>query len=106
VPPWRDVPERYGHWQSIYGLFRRWPRAWVWPLIWSKLLAFADAVGLIIWTVSVDSTINRAHQHAAVARRNPQDQAEPPGLEPVDHALGRSRGGWTTKVHLACEQGR
>jgi hypothetical protein len=34
---------------------------------------------------------------------------EPPGGvadEPADHALGRSRGGWTTKVHLACEQGR
>ena len=25
--PWRDVPERYGHWQSIYSLFRRWQRA-------------------------------------------------------------------------------
>jgi transposase len=36
-------------------------------------------------------------------------QAEPPGgvtVEPDDHALGRSRGGWTTKVHLGCEQGQ
>jgi transposase len=37
-------------------------------------------------------------------------QAEPPGgdaaVEPADHALGRSRGGWTTKLHLGCEQGR
>ncbi len=36
-------------------------------------------------------------------------QVEPPGgveAEPDDHALGRSRGGWTTKTHLACEQGR
>jgi transposase len=37
-------------------------------------------------------------------------QKEPPGgdggLEPADHALGRSRGGWTTKLHLGCEQGR
>ena len=33
-------------------------------------------------------------------------QVEPPGPEPADHALGRSRGGWTTKVHLACELGR
>ena len=104
--PWRDVPERYGHWQSIYNLFRRWQRARVWPLLWAKLQAFADAAGLITWTVSVDSTINRAHQHAAGARHRPQQQAEPPGPEPADHALGRCRGGFTTKVHLACEQGR
>ena len=54
----------------------------------------------------MDSTINRAHQHAAGARRQPDAQVEPPGAEPADHALGRSRGGWTTKIHLACEQGR
>ena len=56
--------------------------------------------------MSVDSTINRAHQHAAGARRHPEDQVEPPLGEPADHALGRSRGGWTTKVHLASEQRR
>jgi transposase len=104
--PWRDVPERYGHWQSIYGLFRRWQRQNVWALVWSTLVAWADASGLIRWDVSVDSTINRAHQHAAGACRHPEAQVEPPGDEPADHGLGRSRGGWTTKIHLACEQGR
>ena len=104
--PWRDVPERYGHWQSIYSLFRRWQREQVWPRLWITLQAFADAVGLITWQVSVDSTVNRAHQHAAGARREPDRQVEPPGPEPVDHALGRSRGGLSTKIHLACEQGR
>src|SRR3954470_7872421 len=38
-------------------------------------------------------------------RHDPDTQVEPPGPEPADHALGRSRGGWTTKLHLACEQG-
>lgn len=108
--PWRDVPERYGHWQSVYGLFRCWQRAGVWALIWAKLMAFADAAGLINWWVSVDSTICRAHQHAAGARRDGRAQGEPPGgigeAEPPDHGLGRSRGGLTTKIHLACEQGR
>lgn len=104
--PWRDVPERYGHWQSIYELFRRWQRERVWALIWSILRAWADAAGLISWDVSVDSTVNRAHQHAGGARRCPDEQVEPPGDEPADHALGRPRGGWTTKIHLACEQGR
>jgi hypothetical protein len=60
--------------------------------------------GLIGWDVSVDSTIVRAHQHAAGARRQPDQQVEPPGAEPADHGLGRSRGGWTTKLHLAAEQ--
>ncbi len=57
----------------------------------------------------MDSTIARAHQHAAGARTRPQAQKQPPGgvaVEPTDHALGRCRGGWTTKLHLACEQRR
>ena len=104
--PWRDVPERYGTWQSVYGLFRRWQLAGVWAAILSALQASSAEAGLIEWVVSVDSTINRAHQHAAGARRHPEDQAEPPVGEPADHALGRSRGGLSTKVHLAVEQGR
>lgn len=85
--PWRDVPERYGHWQSVYGLFRCWQRAGGWALIWAKLMFF-DAAGLVGWWVSVDSTICRAHQHAAGARRDGRGQVEPPGgtggLEPPD----------------------
>lgn len=107
--PWRDVPPRYGSWSAVYGLFRRWQRGGVWWLIVKMLQVFAGATGSIGWQVSVDSTIMRAHQHAAGARRDGAAQAEPPGgdgeLEPADHGLGRSRGGWTTKLHLACEQG-
>ncbi len=107
--PWRDVPDCYGSWQAIYSLFRRWQRAGVWTRIVTGLQARADAAGLITWDVSVDSTIARAHQHAAGARRDPDRQRERPGglsVEPADHALGRSRGGLTTKLHLACEQGQ
>ena len=104
--PWRDVPDWYGHWRSVYGLYRRWQRDGTWARILTALRGQADAVGLVTWDVSVDSTITRAHQHAAGARRRPDLQVEPPGDEPADHALGRSRGGWTTKLHLACEQGR
>jgi transposase len=105
--PWRDVPECYGSWQAVYSLFRRWQRAGVWARIVTGLQARADAAGLITWDVSVDSTIARAHQHAAGART--RSQKEPAGgtrHEPDDHALGRSRGGLTTKVHLSCEQGQ
>lgn len=108
--PWRDVPECYGSWQAVYGLFRRWQRAGVWADVLARLQAQADAMGLIGWDVNVDSTVVRAHQHAAGARRRGDLQREPPGgagkPEPDDHALGRSRGGLSTKVHLACEQGQ
>lgn len=93
----------------MYGLYRRWQRDGTWARILTALQGRADAPGLITWDVSVDSTIARAHQHAAGARTRPDLQVEAPvvdGVEPADHALGRSRGGWTTKLHLACEQGR
>jgi transposase len=67
--PWRDVPERYGPWQTVYGLFRNWQRDGTWRRILAALQAQADAEGLITWDVSVDSTVNRAHQHAAGARK-------------------------------------
>jgi transposase len=104
--PWRDVPERYGSWQSVYGLFRGWQLAGVWAAILTALQAAGAEAGVIDWVVSVDSTITRAHSHAAGARRHPEQQVTPPAGEPADHALGRSRGGWTTKVHLAVEQRR
>ncbi|NUP34699.1 MAG: IS5 family transposase [Streptomycetaceae bacterium] len=104
--PWRDVPDCYGSWSAVYGLFRRWQRAGVWLGIVTALQAKADAAGLIGWDVSVDSTTARAHQHAAGARRDGDKQIEPPVGEPADHALGRSRGGYSTKLHLACEQGQ
>jgi len=67
--PWRDVPSRYGPWQSVYGLFRGWQRDGTWRQVLTGLQARADAAGLIVWEVSVDSTIARAHQHAAGARK-------------------------------------
>ena len=108
--PWRDVPPCYGPWQSVYGLFRCWQRDGTWRKILAALQALADAAGHLTWDVSVDSGTARAHQHAAGARKDPAAQKEPPGgtgaPEPADHALGRSRGGLTSKFHLACEQGQ
>jgi transposase len=67
--PWRDVPAEYGPWQTVYGLFRRWQRDGTWAQVLAGLQARADAAGLITWDVSVDSTVARAHQHAAGARK-------------------------------------
>lgn len=67
--PWRDVPERYGTWDRVYDLFRRWQRDGTWKRILEQLQVQTDAQGLITWDVSVDSTVCRAHQHAAGARQ-------------------------------------
>jgi len=93
----------------VYGLFRRWQRDGTWAQVVTGLQTAADAAGRICWQVSVDSAVCRAHQHAAGARKDGDAQREPPGgvsAEPADHGLGRSRGGFSTKVHLACEQGQ
>ncbi|MFI6737259.1 IS5 family transposase [Nonomuraea sp. NPDC050451] len=104
--PWRDLPEYYGPWQTVYGFFRRRQRAGVWADLVTQLQAWASWPG----RVTVDSTICRAHQHAAEARRDPAAQQEPPAgpdsAEPADHALGRFRGSLGTKLHLAGEQGQ
>ena len=74
--PWRDLPARYGPWQTVYGLFRRWQRDGTWKRILTRLQAQADADGLIT-DVSVDSTVARAHQHAAGARKKGLTSAKP-----------------------------
>ncbi|WP_407700968.1 IS5 family transposase [Streptomyces hirsutus] len=106
--PWRDVPERYGPWDRAYDLFRRWQRDGTWKRIFEQLQAEADAKGLITWDVSVDSTTARAHQHAAGARKKGHCRRSLPAAATPnpDHGLGRSRGGLTTKLHLAVEQGQ
>lgn len=60
---WRDLPEYYGPWQSVWKRHRRFSNDGTWDTILGALLSQADARGLIDWEVSVDSTINRAHQH-------------------------------------------
>jgi transposase len=67
--PWRDLPERYGPWQTVYSRFRRWQRAGIWNRILAALQADADAAGQLDWDLHfVDGTVVRAHQHAAGAK--------------------------------------
>lgn len=67
--PWRDLPERYGPWQTCYDRFVRWRRDGTWDRLLAHVQTKEDAVGEIVWELSVDSTVVRAHQHAAGARR-------------------------------------
>jgi transposase len=66
---WRDVPERYGSWASLHTRFRRWAADGTFERMLRAAQAKADAAGAVDWMVSVDSTIVRAHQHAAGARK-------------------------------------
>jgi transposase len=66
--PWRDVPSRYGPWQTCYDRFLRWRRDGTWERLLSHVQTKSDAVGEVEWLVSVDATVVRAHQHASGAR--------------------------------------
>ena len=78
--PWRDIPEEYGPWGRVYDLFRRWQRDGTWQRIFTALLARADAQDLITWDLNVDSTVCRAHQHAAGARKRGSCKRSPPAV--------------------------
>lgn len=68
---WRDLPPIYGNWKTIYNRHRRWSLDGTWIKILDGLRAGCDEAEGKEWTVSADSTIVRAHQHAAGARRAP-----------------------------------
>jgi transposase len=66
---WRAVPERYGPCATLHTRFRRWAADGTFDRMLRAAQAKADAAGDIEWLVSVDSTVVRAHQHAAGARK-------------------------------------
>jgi len=61
--PWRDLPERFGKWNSIFQRFNRWCKRGVWQHVLEVLGGDADLEHLLL-----DSSIVRAHQHAAGAK--------------------------------------
>lgn len=84
--PWRDLLPELGNWNSVRRQFRRWTASCVWDVL---LQAMADAGGEADLVQMIDSTIVRAHHRAAGARGGIQGEC-----------LGRSRGGFSTKIHL------
>lgn len=68
--PWRDLPERYGKWTTVYSRFQRWRQAGIWDRIWAALQQQGDQAGAVDWALHVvDGTVVRAHQHAAGAKK-------------------------------------
>ncbi len=102
--PWRDLPEKFGKWKTVYNRFGRWTKQGHWDRIYAKRLDMMAADGEIDqeqW--NVDGTITRAHRCAGGAP--PPDRKKNP-QEPEDHAVGRSRGGYSTKLHfVVCGHG-
>jgi len=66
---WRDLPDSFGPWQTVWKRHKRFSTDGTWDKIHARLVAEADAAGAVDWNVSVDSTINRAHQHATTLSR-------------------------------------
>lgn len=84
--PWRDLPEGYGPRTTCYNRFIRWRRAGVWDRLMGAVTAIHDG-GIQM----IDSTSIRAHQQSATMKRS------------ADNCLGRSRGGFTTKIHVVVD---
>jgi transposase len=88
--PWRDLPPELMSWRTAWRRLQRWTASGIWDRIVDALRAMAPEAG---WEAHMlDSTVVRAHAHAAGARRRAGEQA-----------LGRSRGGFSTKLHLRCD---
>jgi len=83
--PWRDLPAEFGAWKNIHTRFSRWATQGVWENLFKALVDDPDNEYAMI-----DATIVRAHQHSAGARKKTG----------VNQAIGRSRGGLTTKIHM------
>ena len=84
--PWRDLPGFYGPRTTCYNSFVRWRRAGIWDGIMQAMTAARDAAVQMI-----DTSMVRVHQHAACI------------ADSVNQAVGRSRGGLTSKLHVVVD---
>ncbi len=116
--PWRDLPDRFPPFQTVWHRFNAWSNDGTFEKVLTVLQGQVHAEGHLDWTVSVDSTIARAHRSTrpgpdgATRPRPPirpeikkgaQPKYKNSWPEPDDHCLGRSRGGFTTKAHVAVD---
>jgi transposase len=80
--PWRDLPTHMG-WKTVYNRHRRWSGDGTWEEILTVLQAGCDEREGQDWVAAIDSTVVRAHQHAAGARHQPTTDIDPARLAPA-----------------------
>src|SRR5829696_6330227 len=92
--PWRELPERFGPWQTAYERLTRWSADGTWARLLARAQADADAAGELDWLVAADSTMVRVHQHGASARRAGGNAATvPAGAQGLSGAPPQHTGG-------------
>lgn len=92
--PWRDLDSQFGSWKTVYNRFRRWQKEGLWERLMLKRLRNLERQGRIDRTLwCVDGSVVRAHRCASGALpKSDENDAK--------NALGRSQGGYSTKLHL------
>ncbi|WP_156483797.1 IS5 family transposase, partial [Azotobacter vinelandii] len=91
---WRALPERYGNWHTVYTRMMRWSKAGVLDRVFEQLQR-QRLMQIRIEAISLDSSIVKVHPDGTGAPKKNGPQA-----------LGRSRGGWSTKLHLVAADDR
>lgn len=84
---WREMPERYGKWNTVYKRFARWEEKGVWQALFAHVADDPD-----LESVMPDGSVIRAPMCAAGGSRKHGSQAE--------QSLGKSQGGFSTKIHV------
>jgi transposase len=102
---WRDLPTRFGPWESVYSRFRAYIKRGIFDKILEQLQQAAlKKRRMKLRLVCFDGTYIRAHRHAAGARKKKTDDPKADAKNSArEQALGRSKGGFTTKVHMICD---
>jgi transposase len=90
---WRGLPKRFGNWHTIYTRMNRWAKAGVLDRVFA-LLQQEQIIRIKVEVCSLDSTIVKVHPDGTGALKN--------GAQ----SIGKSRGGWTTKIHLVAADAR
>lgn len=91
---WRGLPKRFGNWHTIYTRMNRWAKWGVLNRMFTELQK-KEIIRIKVETVSLDSTIVKVHPDGTGALKKNGTQS-----------IGKSRGGWTTKIHMVAADAR
>ena len=85
--PWRDLPDEFGPWQTVYKRFALWTKLRIWDVLFNSIVKNADYESIML-----DSSYVKLHQHGCGAKGGQFFQA-----------IGKSKGGLTTKIHAVVD---